>query len=58
MNDTDAKTLSPEPVALSCADGQRLQGHFFAARGDAVAAPVLISPATGVRQQFYWRFAD
>ena len=61
MNDapsTDAAALRPEPVALACADGQRLQGHFFAARGDAAAAPVLISPATGVRQQFYWRFAD
>ena len=54
----DAATLRPEPVTLTCADGQRLQGHFFAARGDAAAAPVLISPATGVRQQFYWRFAD
>ncbi|MCK9689022.1 alpha/beta fold hydrolase [Scleromatobacter humisilvae] len=54
----DAATLRPDPVTLACADGQRLQGHFFAARGDATAAPVLISPATGVRQQFYWRFAD
>ena len=53
-----AAPLQPEPVTLTCADGQRLQGHFFAARGDAAAAPVLISPATGVRQQFYWRFAD
>ena len=53
-----APALAPEPVTLTCADGQRLQGHFFAARGEAAAAPVLISPATGVRQQFYWRFAD
>ena len=53
-----AAALAPEPVTLACADGQRLQGHFFAARGDAVASPVLISPATGVRQQFYWKFAD
>ena len=55
---SDAATLRPDPVTLTCADGQRLQGHFFAARGDTAAAPVLISPATGVRQQFYWRFAD
>ncbi len=58
---TDAATLqplTPERVTLTCADGQRLQGHFFPARGDAAASPVLISPATGVRQQFYWRFAD
>ena len=53
-----AAALRPEPVTLACADGERLQGHFFAARGDIAAAPVLISPATGVRQQFYWRFAD
>jgi len=61
MNDgrsTDARAPRPEPVTLACADGQRLQGHFFAARGDLPAAPVLISPATGVRQHFYWRFAD
>jgi predicted alpha/beta hydrolase len=61
---TDARPVEaaaprPEPVAIACADGQRLQGHFFAARGDVPAGPpVLISPATGVRQQFYWRFAD
>ena len=54
----DAAPLRPEPVTLTCADGERLQGHFFAGRGDAAAEPVLISPATGVRQQFYWRFAD
>ena len=59
MNDPrTSDELHPEPVTLACADGQRLQGRFFAARGDAAAAPVLISPATGVRQQFYWRFAD
>ena len=61
MNDapsTDAAALRPDPVALACEDGQRLQGHFFAARGGVAGAPVLISPATGVRQQFYWRFAD
>jgi len=58
MNDTTAASLQPDPVTLACADGQRLQGHFFPARGAGVAAPVLISPATGVRQQFYWRFAD
>jgi predicted alpha/beta hydrolase len=58
MNDAAPAVLQPEPVALACADGQRLQGHFFTARGDAPGAPVLISPATGVRQQFYWRFAD
>lgn len=54
----DARALQPEPVTLVCEDGRRLQGHFFAARGAAAAVPVLISPATGIRQQYYWRFAD
>jgi len=61
MNDTrttESRALQPEPVTLTCADGERLQGHFFAARGPEVASPVLIASATGVRQQFYWRFAD
>lgn len=48
----------PEPVELVCADGQRLQAHVFAARGEPQAQPVLLSPATGVKQHFYWRFAD
>ncbi|RQO59897.1 alpha/beta hydrolase [Paucibacter sp. KBW04] len=48
----------PEPVDLLCADGQRLQAHFFAGRGKPQSLPVLISPATGVKQHFYWRFAD
>jgi predicted alpha/beta hydrolase len=55
---TDARVLQPEPVTLTCTDGQHLQARFFPGRGEAPAAPVLISPATGVRQQFYWRFAD
>ena len=58
MTEALAAPLQPEQVTLCCADGQRLQGHFFAARGESAAMPVLISPATGVRQQFYWRFAD
>src|SRR5437667_241634 len=32
-----AAPMRPEPVTLTCADGQRLQGHFFAARGDAAS---------------------
>lgn len=44
-----------EPVDLQCQDGTPLRGHFFAAPG--TATPVLISPATGIKQQFYFRFA-
>jgi predicted alpha/beta hydrolase len=52
-----ADTPTPQPITLTCADGVRLQGHFVAASGGARALPVLISPATGVRQHFYLRFA-
>ena len=46
-----------ERVEMVCADGERLQGHFLPAQGDARGLPVLISPATGVKQHFYLRFA-
>lgn len=46
-----------EPVTLTCADGTRLHGHFLAASGGTPGLPVLIAPATGVRQHFYLRFA-
>ncbi len=52
-----AQPTPPEPLTITCADGQSLQAHWFAARGTRRPEPVLISPATGVRQQFYWRFA-
>lgn len=53
-----APVTAPEAMTVTCADGQRLQAHWFGARGEVHPHPVLISPATGVRQQFYWRFAD
>lgn len=46
-----------EPVVLTCADGTLLHGHFLPACGGAPGLPVLISPATGVKQHFYLRFA-
>lgn len=48
---------APEPVTITCADGVRLQGHFLPASGGQPGLPVLLSPATGVRQHFYLRFA-
>ena len=47
----------PEPIEITCADGERLQGHFLAAAGGTPGLPVLIAPATGVKQHFYLRFA-
>jgi predicted alpha/beta hydrolase len=49
---------APSPLLITCADGTPLQGHLFAARGDRPRPPVLIAPATGVPQRFYFRFAD
>lgn len=52
------------PLDITCEDGERLAGRFFAAAPGARAAgsdprllPVLIAGATGVPQQFYRRFA-
>jgi predicted alpha/beta hydrolase len=46
-----------ERVEITCADGVRLQGHFIQASGGSPGLPVLLSPATGVKQHFYLRFA-
>jgi predicted alpha/beta hydrolase len=54
-------TSATERIEITCADGLRLQGHFLPAFGGtqpASHAPVLLCPATGVRQQFYLRFAS
>lgn len=48
----------PERIEIGCADGERLHGHFLpAAPGAPAGLPVLLSPATGVKQFFYLRFA-
>ena len=47
-----------EAVEIVCEDGQRLSGHFLQASSPQQhGLPVLISPATGVKQHFYLRFA-
>ena len=54
-------TPTPQAITISCADGTELQGHFLPAHGGQTAAtqlPVLLCPATGVRQHFYLRFAQ
>lgn len=52
-----AKTATSERIEITCADGVRLHGHFLPASGGSPGLPVLLSPATGVRQHFYLRFA-
>ncbi|WP_298011094.1 alpha/beta fold hydrolase [uncultured Aquabacterium sp.] len=51
---------APERVEITCADGTVLAGHFVTAAPGVDTGrplPVLVCPATGVRQQFYLRFA-
>lgn len=50
-------TDTAERIEITCADGTRLQGHFLPASSGAPDLPVLLSPATGVKQHFYLRFA-
>lgn len=52
-----AKDATAERIEITCADGVRLHGHFLPARGGTPGLPVLLCPATGVRQHFYLRFA-
>ena len=63
MNGEKAATDKPaapeaEGVEFPAADGTRLAGRFFAPAVPAVAVPVLVCGATGVRQRFYTPFAS
>lgn len=58
MNTASTSDATPQAVMLSCPDGQALQGHFWrSGMPNTPQLPVLISPATGVKQHFYFRFA-
>ena len=50
--------MKSETAEIVCSDGERLSGHFFQSGATADGRPVLICPATGVRQFFYLRFAS
>ena len=57
--DTLASQATPT-VDIRCEDGTLLKGHFLpahAGQAEATHAPVLLCPATGVKQHFYLRFA-
>lgn len=45
-----------EPVDISCADDYLLRGTFFRAQTRDASEPVLLCPATGVPQTFYFKF--
>lgn len=53
-----SSATGPQRVTIACQDGQVLHGHFIAASGAADGLPVLLSPATGIKQHFYLRFAQ
>lgn len=61
MKPSSEPPLPMAVVDLVCQDGVRLKGHFFLAHGGtqrATEKPVLVCPATGVKQHFYLRFAE
>ncbi len=45
-----------QPLSLRCADGRELVAHWFAAA--APRAALLMNPATGFPQTFYFRLAS
>jgi predicted alpha/beta hydrolase len=49
--------MKSDTAEIVCADGERLVGHFFKAEPKGDGLPVLLCPATGVKQFFYLRFA-
>ncbi len=53
-------TDAMQAIDIACQDGTVLKGHFLRAHAGAQVAthaPVLLCPATGVKQHFYLRFA-
>ena len=57
---TSTPNTAPQAIEITCQDGTALKGHFLpahAGRQAATHAPVLLCPATGVKQHFYLRFA-
>lgn len=51
------ETIDFESVRFPAADGYVLSGSYFLSSNPTKAMPVLICPATGVRQSFYYAFA-
>src|SRR5690554_4395943 len=48
--------MQTEEIGIVCADGYKLQGAFFKRQAEQGHLPVLLSPATGVPQSFYFKF--
>ena len=51
------ETINFETVRFLAADGYMLSGSYFPTSDPAGGMPVLICPATGVRQSFYYAFS-
>ena len=50
--------LQPQSVTVICRDGYPLSGHFFKTEPATEKLPVLVCPATGIVQQFYFKFCQ
>lgn len=48
--------MQPQPVVIVCRDGYSLSGHFFKTEQANSKLPILLCPATGIVQQFYFKF--
>ncbi|TEU25592.1 alpha/beta hydrolase family protein [Alkanindiges illinoisensis] len=52
------KPSTPQAVQIIAEDGYALSGHFFKTEDAQQKRPVLLCPATGIVQQFYFRFCE
>ena len=50
--------VQPQSVTVICRDGYPLSGHFFKTEPTNGKLPVLLCPATGIVQQFYFKFCQ
>ncbi len=48
--------MRTQEISMRCADGYQLHGTFFQRQAERGYFPVLLCPATGVLQQFYFKF--
>ncbi|MFZ6848456.1 alpha/beta fold hydrolase [Undibacterium sp. RuRC25W] len=58
LSNMNTAAQEPDRIEINCADGVSLVAHFFRRSVESTELPVLICPATGVKQHFYFRFAS
>ncbi|GAA5628618.1 hypothetical protein Brsp05_03917 [Brucella sp. NBRC 12953] len=50
--------LKPQSIVIECVDGVRLHGHRWTPPDERAHGVVIINPATGVRADYYHRYAQ